>query len=150
MKKFFSVSPADRRLLVEAALWLGFARLMIVLMPFQRITHHLRLRQLPVNGPADGEAGADVERVGWAVRALGARVPWMGSCLAQALAGSLLLRRRGVGSILYLGVGKDGVDLAAHAWLRCGDAVLTGASEMARFRPISAFGPNATEPQSSA
>jgi hypothetical protein len=51
-----------------------------------------------------------------------------------------MLRRRGVPSTLYLGVMKDDTaGLSAHAWVRSGDVVLTGATGRERFTVISTF-----------
>ena len=41
-----------------------------------------------------------------------------------------MLKRRGIPGTVYLGVMKDEnrpVTLAAHAWVRCGSIILTGA-----------------------
>jgi hypothetical protein len=60
----------------------------------------------------------------------------------QALAAAALLRRRGTGATLYLGVAKTAgapEGLSAHAWLRCGELVLTGAAERTLFTTIASF-----------
>ena len=67
-------------------------------------------------------------------------LPWDCTCLAQALAGKAMLRVRGVPSTLYLGLAKTGeVQLQAHAWLRCGERILTGWQEKGRFTVIATF-----------
>jgi hypothetical protein len=51
-----------------------------------------------------------------------------------------MLRRRGAASTLYLGLAKDReTQLQAHAWLRCGERILTGQRGMAGFTVISTF-----------
>jgi hypothetical protein len=54
----------------------------------------------------------------------------------------VMLGRRGINTTLYLGVARDesGTEaMAAHAWLRCGAAILTGAGGVERYSAISSF-----------
>jgi len=54
----------------------------------------------------------------------------------------VMLSRRGISATLYLGVARDENDpgaMAAHAWLRCGEVILTGAGGVERFSAISSF-----------
>ena len=56
------------------------------------------------------------------------------------MAGKAILRTRGISSTLYLGVDlDDDKDLQAHAWLRCGDKVLTGERPSAGFTVVAHF-----------
>jgi Transglutaminase-like superfamily len=53
-----------------------------------------------------------------------------------------MLRRRKIAGTLYLGIAEDAVApelLTAHAWLRCGDVILTGESECEHFSMVSCF-----------
>jgi hypothetical protein len=53
-----------------------------------------------------------------------------------------MLKRRRIGATLYLGVAKDLTkpqQLAAHAWLRCGDIILTGGANHKDFAVLSTF-----------
>lgn len=47
-------------------------------------------------------------------------LPIKGTCLRESLVLYALLRRRGAAPRLCVGVRKDGVELAAHAWVTCG------------------------------
>jgi hypothetical protein len=50
----------------------------------------------------------------------------------QALAGDVMLRRRGVGCELRIGVragGSGAVPIESHAWIECNGAVAIGAIE---------------------
>ncbi len=95
---------------------------------------------------ASGEppAGADPEelraarRVGFAVGRAVARLPWEPTCLVQALACQRMLRRRGIAGRIELGVGRsDG--LQAHAWVSVHGAIVVGAAEEGRYRPLASF-----------
>jgi hypothetical protein len=81
-----------------------------------------------------------LDRISWSVATASRQLPWDCSCLAQAVAAKAMLRWRGVPSTLYLGVAKDShSSLKAHAWLRCGDRILTGWQGMGKFTVIATF-----------
>jgi hypothetical protein len=51
-----------------------------------------------------------------------------------------MLDRRCIPSTLYLGVARDEKqNLIAHAWLQCGDVIITGKAEKDRFTTVSMF-----------
>jgi len=142
LSKFFSRSWQERGLFVEAFVLLGVMRAAILLLPFRKIAGMMGLVQgstpletvLPMSvNPAD---------IGWAIQAAAIRTHWESACLAQALTGMAMLARRGGNATLYLGVARDesGVEaMKAHAWLRCGDTILTGAAGYNEFVTISTF-----------
>jgi hypothetical protein len=83
--------------------------------------------------------------IGRAVRSAAANTPWKSVCLPQAVAGQWMLKRRRIAATLYLGVAKKDADpeqLAAHAWLRCGDAILTGTAGHRQFTVVASFAPD--------
>jgi hypothetical protein len=61
------------------------------------------------------------------------RVPFRSDCLVQALAAQRWLARAGYASIIVIGAERppDG-NFAAHAWLACGTAIITGG-DVARY-----------------
>ncbi len=142
LRKFSARSLQERWLFIEAFVLLGLMRAAILLFPFRRITALLGLKQGGGTSLPAADRAVDPSAIGWAVQAAAARTHWESACLAQALTGMVMLSRRGVGAILYLGVAKDENDpgaMSAHAWLRCGDAILTGAGGVERFSAISSF-----------
>ena len=139
-----ALETEDRARLLEAALCLALARCAIGLVPFRRIARALGElgRETPREAlPPEKEESA--LRVGWAVRAVAARTPWDSRCLAQALAAMAMLRRRRLGGTLYLGVAlappAGGAKLEAHAWVRSGPHLLTGAAGHERFAVVASF-----------
>lgn len=79
-------------------------------------------------------------RIGRAVETISRYTPWESKCLVQAVVGKIMLRRLGLANTLYLGVRGDGGNgLQAHAWLRCGDVILTGGSGRKEFTVVSKF-----------
>ncbi|MCL6682823.1 lasso peptide biosynthesis B2 protein [Sphingomonas alba] len=75
----------------------------------------------------DKPAGPEqVDRLVFAVSAMGARVPWRSDCLVQALAAQHWLASMGIGSSIHLGVKPSEAPIDAHAWLKVGDRILLG------------------------
>lgn len=130
----------ERKLLLEAMLLLALARLVILIMPFRRLApclgvHMAATPELPVLRQAEL-----VRRIGRAVENAARHAPpRQARCLPQALAAKFMLRRRGLASTLYLGISKKDNNLKAHAWLRVGDTIVTGRSEMRHYTIISTF-----------
>ncbi len=83
-----------------------------------------------------------VERVAWAVPRAASVVPWRSDCLRQAEAARHWLMRHRVTTRLFLGARKSAAGtFEAHAWLMCGDKVITGG-DATSFSPFTA-GPTA-------
>lgn len=124
--------------LFEATMLLGLSRACVLLFPYRRIMvllgqrHGERVTAAP-HLPA-------VRRVAWAVRVASRRTPWNSNCLAQALAGQIMLGRRGVASTIHLGVMREPSGrLAAHAWLSAGDVFVTGNHGLAQYAEVARF-----------
>nr|WP_281288266.1 lasso peptide biosynthesis B2 protein [Paenibacillus methanolicus] len=129
------------RLLVAIAFTLmGVFRFAILFIPFRHLARTM--------GRRNGNTPVSVERhtlmkaakIGWAIERTSRFTPWESKCLVKALAGQTLLRVLRVPTTLYLGVSKDESNkMIAHAWLRCGELILTGANEASMFRPVAQF-----------
>lgn len=140
LRRFFRRSWRDRLLLIEATVWLGLARLAIAALPFRWLAPYLgqQQRESPTTDVPDPHE--HVRRISRAVATMSWHAPWQSTCLAQAMAAKMMLRRRGIYSTLYLGVAKDGEEgLVAHAWLRSGTTILTGEPGWERFTVVSTF-----------
>jgi hypothetical protein len=83
---------------------------------------------------AERQAARDV---GWAVTRTAAYFPFPPRCLAQALAARAMLRRRGIGSLLRVGVARpDSASFEAHAWLEAAGVEVTGYPVPPQLREI--------------
>lgn len=132
-------SRAERADLAEAALSLGAARLVVRALTLERMAPHLGRHMAESAPQSTPEAQAVAVRVARAVAALAPRLPWRCMCLEQAIAAQLMLRRRRVPSTLYLGVGRGPQALEAHAWLRAGELILTGAAGRERYAVVATY-----------
>jgi len=143
LNKLKSRTGNERGLLMEAFVFLCLIRIAVLLVPFQRIAGFLGLiaQETPAM-QSSAEQKTAATSIGWAVRAAAYRIPWAGQCLSQALAAMMMLKRRGISCVLYLGVAKDlngQESLAAHAWLTCGDVFVTGEGGHEKFSVLAKF-----------
>ncbi len=141
----------DRLLAAEAALWLAGAGVALRVLSFARVAalasgqgRESSIRFLvprrAVRAPA--EPTREAARIGWAVAAAAARAPWRAKCFERGLAAHLMLRRRGLPSTLCYGA-RGGEALAAHVWVRLGDADVVGSEEAAAYALLARFPPGA-------
>jgi len=138
LARFRALPRADRDALVEATLGLIGASVRLRVMSFGRLATRLG-RHMQQSAMADEPAlVAEVKRVRWAVETAARLLPWQPSCFPQAVAATALLRRRRISSTLYFGVDR-GHDMEAHAWVRAGSVIVTGAPHHTRFTVVSTF-----------
>jgi hypothetical protein len=137
--KFIRLPAVERRLHLEAVLWLGIFRLAISILPFRWLSPALGDQTADVpTMPTERET--DIARISKAVVTMGDHLPWKCGCLVQGLSGKTMLRLRGIESALILGLKKETESgLAAHAWLQCGGEILIGKRGTKRFKVISTF-----------
>lgn len=135
-----SWNSAQWRLVAEAGLCLFVARLAVWVVPFRRLA--ARVGDVMAESPEQcNEAQRTLAaQVGWAIRGLGRSIPGMRQCLVQSLAATWMLRRRAIPSTLYFGLAKDDAgELLAHAWVRSGELVLTGAEGRNDYTVVATF-----------
>lgn len=66
--------------------------------------------------------------------------PWESKCLVRAMLVQYFLKRKKISTTLYLGVNKDDLkNMKAHAWLRCGEMIVTGEHEKAHYIQVASF-----------
>lgn len=142
-RTFGRLTWADRRLLAEAALCLALARLSVLSIPFRHLSRRLGTRGRESSTAAHAVPTVRILRdVVWSLQATSRRLPWRCACLEQGIAGKMMLRRRSIASTLYLGVareGEAGSHATAHAWLRSGHFVITGAAGRERYTVVATF-----------
>jgi hypothetical protein len=136
MTKASSVAPAEpgTLLLLESALLLAVARLLVLAVPFRVYS-----RVMGRDGESpDAPVPPAVHRVSRAIESVSGHLPWRCKCLEQALAAKIMLRGRGISNTLYVAVARD-VALEAHAWLRSGDVCVTGQADFERYTIVARF-----------
>lgn len=138
LRKFFRLEPAERQVLVAAAALVPLARLAARILPFVILRRLVAV--LARSARSRGRPRLSAQRIAWAVRAAGPRMPGGGNCLAQALVLHVLLRRVGHPSTIRLSVarGTNG-RLTAHAWVEsAGAPLLPRLTGFTPLPPVSA------------
>jgi hypothetical protein len=145
--KFLELAPPHRLLLVRAWFMLGWYRAIILLVPFKRITAGLQHHRVAPSPPPPLPPALRDEAImiGRLVAVAARFTPWQSLCLSQVLVAQNLLAEQDIPGQFYLGVRRgcegtnDPAGLAAHAWLQCGDAIVSGGAEREQFTPVSSF-----------
>ncbi len=134
--KFVKLAPAERRLLLGAALALSATRLALLL-PFALWRRLARLSAATPQVPAQPQAKA-ADRIAWAVKTASRVVPGTSGCLVRALAARAMMVRRGIAPELKIGVAKDARgQLRAHAWLEYDRETIAGTTRQPHFVPLA-------------
>lgn len=145
--RFARLGNRRRMLLVEAAAWLLLARLSLLLISFPRLARRLGTFVAPADARVargkSASSGGDAclaEEIGWAVTRAARHVPFRAVCLPQAMAARIMLKRRGIGSVLHFGaaIGSQ-KPIDAHAWLDAAGVKVTGYPVAEKFAEIGCF-----------
>jgi hypothetical protein len=139
--KLGCLSWSERLLLLEAISFLALSAIAIAILPFSRIG---RLASPSIGSRTlnHQERLAERSRVRWAVIACAHWIPWRALCFQQGLAVQLMLRRRGIPSVLYYGVAPDDRrGLSAHVWVCDGDVNIVGGEIATRYAVLATFPP---------
>ena len=127
-----NLTNEDRRLLIRAFLIVSVSRVTLSILP-------MALAQRAVGPFAGRSAGLVVGRVVWAIKTASRYIP-RATCLTQAVAAHALLTRAGYESCIEIGVAKRaGGRFEAHAWVICGDIVVIGGPDVARYVRLTAL-----------
>ena len=147
LRRFAEIGGRRRGLLIEAALWLLASRIALAAVPFPTLARRIGVFVAPSDERvtrarrdcADGDARL-AEEIRWATVSAARHVPFRAVCLPQAMAARIMLRRRGVRSVLHFGAAK-GTEKAidAHAWLDAAGVEVTGYPVAAQFSEIACF-----------
>ena len=106
----------QRRVVLEAAFFLGFSRVAVAVLPFPLLRRLLGGACAP--SPASEEPrppAAEWCRI--AVERAAVRLPFETNCLPRAIAGQFMLLRRGLPASVVFGLAWRGGVLLNHAWL---------------------------------
>jgi hypothetical protein len=137
-RRFLALDRTQRGLVIEAAglMIAGWAALHL----FRFVTvRRVFDRVVALASASHRPAGEDVvPRVRRAVNAVAARCP-PATCLLQALAADVMLRRRQVPCDLRFGVrvSETAGDLEGHAWVECGGSTIDASDGRSAFSVLS-------------
>ena len=136
LNKIARTPPVDLATLAEALFLLAISRLALKTLPLGVLSRHFRKPPKTASRRAEDL----IDRVRWAVTAVGRRVPMKFVCFPQAIAARSMLRRCGIASTIHYGVARDREGkLQAHVWLLAGDVNVVGGEGAANFRVLKTF-----------
>jgi hypothetical protein len=147
LRRFAQVDNRRRALVLEAVACLLLARLGLIFVPFPKLARRLGdfvppsdPRVLAARARGRQQDAALAQDIGWAVTRSARYVPFKAVCLPQAMAARVMLKRRGVSSVLHFGAAR-GQDkpLDAHAWLDAAGVDVTGYPVANKFAEIACF-----------
>lgn len=145
--RFRQIDSRRRALLAEAVACLFTARLALIFVPFPRLARRLGAFVPPADArvaqarspSAEADARLAID-IGWAVTRAARYVPFKAVCLPQAMAARVMLKRRGVKSVMHFGAAKGTEKpLDAHAWLDAAGVEVTGYPVAKNFAEIACF-----------
>ena len=123
VKRFFSLAPGERGLVLRALIRLYGTCLKLHLLPQKRWNPLLAPSAAPGATPRQRFSE---NQIAWAVRAAARYVP-TANCLPQAIVAKQLLEEQGYHPVLRIGVQvPEALDLKAHAWVETGGRILVG------------------------
>jgi hypothetical protein len=129
----------DYILFVEAWFLLHFAKLVILLVPFKKIAS--RMGELQIESTSDLQSIEKTTQIEHAVRRASRYTLHDSKCYDQALTAKALLGQCSLPATIYFGLAKESDNqLIAHAWVRCGNSIITGRAGVERFTVVACFG----------
>lgn len=134
LRKFRSLNPGERRLLLQTALVVAFSRVGLFVLPFGRLKDYLAGRAS--NHPIREDI--PIAHLVWAVRTAAIYIP-RATCLTQVLAAKYQLERSGRRSRIHIGVASDNGRFLAHAWLECEGKTILGGGVADRYAHLTAW-----------
>ncbi|MBI5411263.1 MAG: lasso peptide biosynthesis B2 protein [Nitrospirae bacterium] len=129
------LSPPEAMILAQAWVLLILAELGLRLLPFHSL---LSLRRGFQRASQDSLPPPPlfIARLAWLVEVAGRYSVIKATCLKQALVLSWLLERRGLSTLLRIGVSRRAGALKAHAWLELDGQVILGLPVHEQYEPL--------------
>ena len=129
----------DYLLFVEAWCLLHLAKLVILFMPFKKIASWMG--SLGVESAYDLHSTDFSTKIEHAVRRASRYTLHKSKCYDQALTAKALLGQSILPATIYFGLAKESENqLMAHAWVRCGNKIISGKVGMECFTVVAYFG----------
>ena len=127
-------------MLIEAYILSGLYRFAIVFLPFKYVKKQLGEAKTESTYEVDDAVYQEAKQIRIIVLLACKYTPWESKCLVRAMLVQHFLKRKKIPTTIYLGVNKDELNkMKAHAWIRCGDMIVTGQDEKDHFIQVASF-----------
>jgi hypothetical protein len=139
-RRFLALPTERRKLLFEACLYLVWARLILLVLPFRRLTPFFNRPSPPAMILDPVERRRLRQDVGWAIELAGRHLPGETTCFPRGIAAQAMCRRRGVGAVLCYGAATlPETGLSAHVWVLDGTEGVVGHQAASDYRILARF-----------
>ena len=140
LKIFWELGFRKQLMFIEAFILSGVYRFMVLYLPFKYLKKQMGVAKSESKKEVPLSYYEEARSIRNIVLLVCKHTPWESKCLVQALLVQHFLKRKGIATTLYLGVNKDKQDhLMAHAWVRCGEMIVTGQYEKDHFIEVAKF-----------
>lgn len=139
IKTFFSIDNKLRVEFIQAFIYEGMYRGFILFVPFNKLRRGMGKHKEESVATVDVEVYKEAKRISWIVTLTSSKTPWESKCLVQALTAQKMLKKKGISTTIYLGVRKEGNEMKAHAWSRCGQYYVTGGAIRDQYTVVAKF-----------
>jgi len=138
--RFIKLDRYERRLFLSACFVSVKCYLITLVYPIRKYAYKLGEKSLESPLILSKDQEENIVKVRRAIIRVNRYTPWKKTCFTKAFTAKILLSRINISSTLYLGVSKDASNnLIAHAWLRCGDQIITGREQMSKYTAVAFF-----------
>ena len=138
-KTFFTIDNKLRVEFIQALIYTGIYRAFILFVPFNKLRKRMGKHKEESSETVEKEVYKIARHISWVVILISSKTPWESKCLVQALTAQRMLKKEGISTTIYLGVRKDGNEMKAHAWLRCGKYYVTGGAIREQYTVVAKF-----------
>ena len=138
IKSFIKIPFREKKTVIEVVLLLLLGRILLLL-PYKYMKQYFGNYSIESIEYKTADL-RELRRISRYIRRIGERLPWKCTCLVNAIAAKIMLRRRKIPSTIFFGMAKDSDDkIAAHAWVKCGDIYVTGEHTEHEYKPVGHF-----------
>lgn len=139
IKTFICMDNKEKFYIMQTFFYTGFYRAFILFVPFNKLRKRMGAHKQESLDKVDNDTYRIARRISSRVLFVSAKTPWESKCLVQALTAQKLLKNQGISTTIYLGVRKEGNEMKAHAWLRCGEYYVTGGAIRDQYTVVAKF-----------
>lgn len=122
ISKFFALPAEQKKLILCAAILLPITDVSLRIFGYRKTQQALAhiCEDQKIQTSPDPEQFTQAQQIANCVRTAARNGPYRSTCLRESLVTWWLLQRKGISSLLKIGIAKDKDDFKAHAWVELG------------------------------
>lgn len=140
VRSFIRLGIKNQWLFIQAFILSGVFRFEMMYLPFKYLKKQMGIPRTDSSFEVPDCYYQEANKVKRIVLLACEHTPWESKCLVRAMLVQYFLKRKHIPTTIYLGVNKDELNhMKAHAWIRCGNMIVTGEYEKAHFVEVAKF-----------